>query len=135
MGANICSCLIDIHLIFFQTLKGAHFFMPHCQTFFIQVIKTIEFWYIKYEFMGGWCISFMCLRVDFFYMCMVRGGAYILFQSLNTGGRGWGQNKLGGSVDFFFDQEGWGALFSGIKGLFVMPHSYTFALFSDTKGE
>ncbi len=68
-------------------------------------------------------------------MCTVRGGADILFQALNTGGRVQVQNKLGGSVDFFFDQEGWGVLFSDIEELFVMPHSYTFALFLDTKGE
>ncbi len=35
---------------------------------------------------------FTCLRiVDFFCMCMVRGGADILFQALNTGGRGSGR--------------------------------------------
>ncbi len=51
-------------------------------------------------------------------MCMVRGRGDILFQALNIGGRGRGQNKLGGAVDFFFDQGGWGALFSEIKGIF-----------------
>ncbi len=30
----------------------------------------------------------------------------ILFQALNNGGRGWGQNKLRGAVDFFFDKGG-----------------------------
>ncbi len=29
-------------------------------------------------------------------------------EALNTGGRGLGQNKLGGDVDFFFDQRGGG---------------------------
>ncbi len=55
-------------------------------------------------------------------MCMVKTGADILFQALNTSSRGRGQNKLGGAVDFVFDQEGWGALFSGIEGVFGMPH-------------
>ncbi len=36
-----------------------------------------------------------------FCMYMVRGGVVILFHTLDTGGRGQGQNILGG-VDYFF---------------------------------
>ncbi len=58
MGAKICSYLIDTHLCFF---RHCIFVMPHCDIFFIKVIKTIEFWYINYQPEG----------VAFFYMLRV----------------------------------------------------------------
>ncbi len=50
-------------------------------------------------------------------MCMVRGWVEILFQVLNTGGRGLGQNTLGG-VDFVGPGRGRVHCFQTLKGNF-----------------
>ncbi len=56
-------------------------------------------------------------------MRMVRGGADIVLQALNTGDRGWGQNRIDWEEHWIsFLTKGVGALFSDIKGLFFMPH-------------
>ncbi len=75
--------------------------------------------------LGGGVNLFTCLRVvDFFCICMVRGGGDILFQALNIGGRGVGQKKKWEGWIFFGSRTGlhcFQTLNGGGRFLF-MPH-------------
>ncbi len=63
MGAKSCSYLIDTHCVF----SGTAFLSCLTVTFFIKVIKTIEFWYIKYE-PEGVAFFHMLRVVDFLHV-------------------------------------------------------------------
>ncbi len=97
-------------------LKDVHASLPdifnkcYKRAVFLKII--IVFWKIYIKVLGGvgrWVNIFTCLRVvDFFCMCMVRGGADILFWVFNTGGKrrvGWVKTNWEGWI-FWTKEEG-----------------------------